>query len=221
MQGDPQRLRYRSEVTGSFPFAKKANDAVHPLKHSALHWSAVRQVLMPYTARRQPFQPNDFLPGMNAETIARVVGNSGKRIGIERLSAHDRRLHRRDWQRRAGSAPDSGAAGIVMRLAAGRRAGAKRHLQPGRRLPDDRNAVHSERPNGHDQRQRLRNTISGDDSYRILKVTKLLNQPRPTLTIRNLTLDNGKADRGGAVGANNAQLTATATACAAMAALPF
>ncbi|MCE2471343.1 MAG: hypothetical protein J4G18_05475 [Anaerolineae bacterium] len=31
---------------------------------------------------------------MNAETIVRVVGGSGKRIGIERLSAHDlRRKH--------------------------------------------------------------------------------------------------------------------------------
>ena len=31
---------------------------------------------------------------MNAETIARVVSGSGRRIGIERLSAHDlRRTH--------------------------------------------------------------------------------------------------------------------------------
>ena len=41
--------------------------------------------------------------------------------------------------------------------------------------------------------------ISGDDSYQILKVTKLLNKPRPTLTIRNLTLKNGKAYEGGAI----------------------
>ena len=41
--------------------------------------------------------------------------------------------------------------------------------------------------------------ISGDDSYQILKVTKLLNQPRPALKIQNLTLKNGRANEGGAI----------------------
>ena len=43
-----------------------------PLKHSALHWNTVGQVLVPYAARRKPFQPNAFRPVMLAIVARRA-----------------------------------------------------------------------------------------------------------------------------------------------------
>ena len=53
----------------------RAGDAYRHLKHSALYWNAVGQVLMPYAARRQPFQPSAFRPGMLA-AVARLASHS-------------------------------------------------------------------------------------------------------------------------------------------------